>query len=109
MLAALIVLLAVLWFFGYVNISGIVFPDIRFFTINGVDVTLWNLLVLLLVAGAITILPSPFRQIAGVLLALWILAVLGILSIAGIGLPSIILLAIIVGLVASMFSHGRAY
>lgn len=109
MLAALIVLLAILWVFGYLNISGLTFPDIKFFTVNGVDVTLWNLLVLLLVVGAISILPTPFRQIAGVLLILWVLAVLGIFSIAGIGLPSIILLAIIVGLVASMFTHRRAY
>jgi hypothetical protein len=107
MLAALIILLAILWFFGYVNISGISFPDIHLFAINGVDVTLWNVLVLFLVVGAIYILPSPFRQIAGVLLILWILAVLGILSIAGLGLPSILLLAIIVGLVASLFTHRR--
>ena len=109
MLAGLIILLVVLWFFGYVNISGITFPDIRLFVINGVDVTLWNMLVLLLVVGAISILPSPFREIAGVLLILWVLAVLGILSIAGIGLPSILLLAIIVGLIASLFNHRRAY
>jgi hypothetical protein len=105
MLAALIILLVILWFFGYVNISGVSFPDIHLFTINGVDVTLWNLLVLFLVAGAIYILPSPFRQIAGVLLILWVLAVLGVLSIAGLGLPSILLMAIIIGLIASFFTH----
>jgi hypothetical protein len=108
MLAALIILLVVLWFFGYVNISGITFPNIQLFAINGVDITLWNLLVLLLVVGAISILPTPFREIAGVLLILWVLAVLGILAISGIGLPSIILLAIIVGLIASLFNHRRA-
>jgi hypothetical protein len=109
MLAALIILLAVLWFFGYVNISGITFPNIHLFAINGVDITLWSLLVLLLVVGAISILPTPFKQIAAVLLILWVLAALGILSIAGIGLPSILLLAIIVGLIASMFAHRSAY
>jgi hypothetical protein len=108
MLASLIILLAVLWFFGYVNVSGINFPDIHLFAINGVDITLWNLLVLLLVVGAISILPTPFREIAGVLLILWVLAVLGILAISGIGLPSILLLAIIVGLIASLFNHRRA-
>ncbi len=105
MLAALIVLLVILWFFGYINVSGINFPDIRLFTVNGVDITLWNTLVLFLVIGAIGILPSPFRQIAGVLLVLWVLAVFGILSIAGLGLPSILLMAIIVGLIASLMSH----
>lgn len=109
MLAVLILLLAVLWVFGYLNISGITFPNISFFTINGVDVTLWSILVLLLVIGAISILPSPFRQIAGVLLVLWVLAVLGVLSLTGIGLPSILLMAIIVGLIASLISHRRVY
>lgn len=105
MLAVLIIILAVLWLFGFVNISGFTFPDMTLFAINGRDVTLVNLLVLLLVIGAISILPTPFREIAGVLLILWVLAVIGVLSIAGFGLPSILLFAIIVGLIASLFSH----
>lgn len=104
MIAALIVILAVLWFFGYVHIGGINLPDFVLFTINGHEVTLWNLLILIVVTTAIGILPGPFRIVAGVLLVLWILSVLGIISIAGIGLSSILVFAIIVGLIFSLFS-----
>ncbi len=107
MLAALIVILAILWFLGYINIDGINLPDTALFTINGQVISIIDLLILALVITAISILPTPFRQISGVLLILWILAVLGILSIAGIGLPSILVLAIIIGLLVSLFSIPR--
>jgi hypothetical protein len=103
MLAALIVILAVLWVLGYLRIDGINIPDTALFTMNGQVVSIVDLLVLALVAIAISLLPTPFREIAGVLLILWILAVLGILAITGFSLPSIILLAIIIGLIVSLF------
>jgi hypothetical protein len=43
------------------------------------------------------ILPSPLRQIAAVLLILWILALFGIIVIAGIS--NLLVLAVIIGLV----------
>lgn len=107
MIAAIIVILAVLWFFGYIRIEGFTFPDIQLFVINGERVTLLDALILLIVMWAISILPTPFREVSGVLLILWVLAVLGVISIAGIGLPSILILAIIVGLIVSLFSHSR--
>lgn len=107
MLGIIVLVLVGLWVFGYLNISGITLPDMTLFAINGRDITMLNLLVFLLVVGAISILPSPFREISGVLLLLWILAIFGVLSIAGFGLPSILLFAIIVGLVISLFSHRR--
>ncbi len=103
MIAALIVILAILWFFGYINIEGLNIPDMSLFVINGQVISIIDLLILALVATAISLLPSPFREISGVLLILWILAVLGILSIAGIGLPSLLVLAIILGLIVSLF------
>lgn len=105
MVAALVIILAILWVLGYIHIGGINFPDTTLFTINGQVVTIIDLVVLAIVILAISILPSPFRQISGVLLILWILAVLGILSIAGIGLPSILLFAIIIGLIVSLFNN----
>lgn len=103
MLAGLLIILIILWFLGYVHIGGISIPDVSLFVINSHTVTLWDLLILIVVAWAIGILPSPLRVIAGVLLIVWILSVLGIIAIAGIGLSSILVLAIIVGLVFSLF------
>lgn len=101
MLIAIIIILAVLWFLGYVPISGISIPNIVLFTINNHAVTLWEILILLVISWAIGVLPRPFQMIASALLLLWILSVLGILAIAG--LSNIIVLVIIVGLIISIF------
>ncbi len=101
MLGLIIVILIILWVFGYVNIIGFI-PDLVLFNINGQPITLWNLLILAVVSWAISILPSPIREIAAVLLLLWILSVLGILAFGG--LSSLLVVAIIVGLVLS-FLH----
>lgn len=105
MLVAIIIILIILWFLGYAPITGLNIPDVTLFVINSQPVTLWNLLILAAVAWAISILPSPFREIGGVALVLWILSVIGILAISG--LSSILVIAIIVGLVLYMLK-GRA-
>jgi hypothetical protein len=101
MVIAIVIILAILWFIGYIPISGISIPNLVLFTINNHPITLWNILILIMVGWAIGILPRPFQAVASVLLLLWILSVLGILAIAG--LPSIIVLVIIVALIASIF------
>ncbi|MGI8419843.1 MAG: hypothetical protein ACR2LN_04320 [Candidatus Levyibacteriota bacterium] len=107
MIAALIIILAILWVLGYIHIGGINLPDPALFTINGQVVSIIDLLILALVVMAISILPSPFREISGVLLILWILAVIGVISIVGIGLPAIFLFALIIGLIFSLFNNRR--
>lgn len=108
MLAVLTIILVVLWVLGYLRIDGINIPDTSLFTINGQVVSIVDLLILALVTTAISILPSPLREVGGVLLILWILAVLGVLSLVGLSLPSIILIAIILGLIFALFNR-RAY
>lgn len=100
MLTTIIIILIILWFLGYAPVSGISIPNIVLFSINNHPVTLWELLILLVIAWAIGILPRPFQVVASVLLLLWILSILGILSIIG---PNIIVILIIVGLVLSIF------
>jgi len=101
MLTAIVIILIILWFLGYAPISGINIPDISLFTINNHTVTLWELLILMVIGWAIGILPRPFQTIASILLVLWVLSVLGIVAIAG--LPNIIVLVIILGLIISIF------
>lgn len=101
MLIAIIIILIILWFFGYFPISGIAIPNFVLFVINNHPVTLWDILILAVISWAIGILPSPFQKFASVLLVLWILSVLGIFAIAG--LSNIIVLVIIVGLIISIF------
>ncbi len=106
MLVFLLILLAVLWFLGYVQISTFAIPNPVLFAINGHDITLWNLLIFFVIATIIGVLPNPFRAIAGVFLVLWVLAVFGILAFSG--LSSILVIAIIVGLVAYLIGGFRA-
>lgn len=102
MLLAIVIILIVLWFLGYNPFSWVTIPDIVLFNFNNRPITLWSVLIFLAIGGAIGILPRPLRQIAAVLLALWVLSVLGVISIAG--LPSLIVIAVIAGLVFSLFS-----
>lgn len=101
MLIAIIIILAILWFLGYAPISGISIPNIVLFTINNHPVTLWEILILAVIAWAIGILPRPFQIVASVLLIIWVLSILGILPV--VGLSGIIVLAIIAALIVSIF------
>lgn len=102
MLGAIIVLLIILWFLGYIRLDALTIPDIPLFALNGQTITLWNLLIFAVVLWAIGILPSPIREIAGILLFLWVLSVLGILAIAG--LSNLLVIAIIGGLILSLLA-----
>jgi len=99
-LAAVLILLVVLWFLGYVRIPDFSVPDIPLFAINNHVVTLVEGLIFLLLAAAAGMLPTPLRQIAVVALILWVLSTLGIVAISG--LSSILVIAVIVGLLAAL-------
>lgn len=99
MIEVLLILLIIFWALGYIHVGNIVIPNTVLATLNGRPITLWDLLIFIIVLWAIGILPTPFREIAGVLLALWVLSLLGLIAIAG--LSNLIVIAIIVGIIAS--------
>jgi len=94
MITLIIVLLIILWFVGYGPAVTLHMP---LFTLAHRTITLWDLLIFGVILWLIGILPSPFREIAGIFFILWVLSVLGILAFAG--SASMLLIAIIVGLV----------
>ncbi len=102
MLITITTILVILWLLGYFPLSAISIPNFGLFSINSHLVTLWEILILIVTSWAISILPRPFQIIASILLGIWILSVLGIIAIAG--LPNIIVLVIIVGLIIAIFS-----
>lgn len=104
MLTALFLILIVLWFLGYIHIEGLILPDITLFTINGIPITLWELLILIVVAWAIGIMPNPIRAIVGTILILWILTTLGVLAIGTFPLANILVLGMIIGIIAVLLS-----
>ena len=101
MLLTIVVLLIVLWFLGYVQISNVVVPNVPLFVINEHMVTLVELLIFVAIVWAVSILRTPLRQIGFAVVVLWVLATLGIIAVAG--LSSILVIAIIVGVVAALF------
>ena len=101
MLITIIIILSILWILGYAPLSGMSIPNIELFPVNSHMITLWEVLILFVIMWAISILPRTFQTIASILLLLWVLSVLGIFAIAG--LPNIIVLVIIIGLIASIF------
>ena len=101
MIVAIVIILIILWVLGYAPITGLSIPNFVLITINNHPVTLWEILILAVIGWAIGILPRPFQAIATILLVLWVLSVLGIFAIAG--LPNIIVLVIIIGLIISIF------
>ena len=100
MLELLLFILVVLWLTGNLHISGIAIPRMVLFSINGEAITLVNVLIFFVILWAIGVLPDPFREIAGVLFVLWLLSVLGFIAIAG--FSSLLVIAIIVGIVAAV-------
>ena len=103
MIEVLLILLVIFWALGYIHIGNVTVPNALLFSLNGRPITLWDLLIFIIVLWAIGILPTPFREIAGVLLVLWVLALLGLIAIAG--LSNLIVIAIIVGIVASFIKR----
>lgn len=100
MTEVIVVLLVILWVLGYIQIPGVNIPNPTLFTVNGHAVSLVDLLVFGVIIWALEILPSPLKQIAFVLLLLWVLATVGIIAIAS--FPSIVIVALIVAL---LFAH----
>lgn len=94
-------ILVALWFFGYIQIPWLVIPKVTLFVVNGRTISLFELLMFIIAIWAIGILPSPLKQIAGVLLVLWVLSTLGLVAVAG--LSQIIMIAVIVGIGLSLF------
>ena len=95
----LVVLLVLLWILGFIQIPGINIPNPNIFVINGHWVSLVDILLVALFIWALEILPTPFKEIAFVLLVLWLLSILGIIALAN--FSSIIIIALIIALLYS--------
>lgn len=104
MLEVLLIVLVILWLTGNLSIPGIVIPDFLLFSFNGQPVTLWDLITFVIIVWILGLLPHPFKEIAAVLLVLWVLSVFGIIAIAG--LTNLIVIGIIVGIIAAIMKNG---
>lgn len=104
MLEVLLIVLVILWLTGNLSIPGIVIPNFHLFTVNGHPISLWNLITFVIIVWVLGLLPHPFKEIAAVLLVLWVLSLFGFIAIAG--LTNLIVIGIIVGIVAAIMKNG---
>jgi hypothetical protein len=103
MLEILLIVLVILWLTGNLSIPGIVIPDFLLFVVNGRSISLWDVITFVIIVWVLSLLPHPFREIAAVLLVLWVLSLFGILAIAG--LANLIVIGIIIGIVAAIWQN----
>jgi hypothetical protein len=96
MIVFLLITLAGLWFLNYIGLPFIALGTILF-TLFGVSVTLYQLLVFLIIVGFVGLLPGVVRLIALFLLFLWVLSIFGLISV--LSLPDIIVFAAIFGVI----------
>ncbi|MBX4205951.1 hypothetical protein KW795_02030 [Candidatus Microgenomates bacterium] len=101
MMIAILLILLVFWLLGYGPIVALRIP---LFAFNGRVVNLWDILIFVIIMYLVSALPRPFREIASVLLVLWVLAIFGIIAIAN--FSNIVIVALVVGLLAYILS-GR--
>lgn len=85
-----------LYVLGYIRIPGIGIPNMTILYFQGRPVSLLQVILVILGLLLIERLPSPLRQILYVVVLLWILSVLGFLTVFG--LPNILALAVLIGL-----------
>jgi hypothetical protein len=101
MVVALLVFLLLFWLLGYAPFQ--VF-HIVLFRFNGLSITILNVLIFLALVWLVGILPRPLREIAMVVLLIWVLSVLGIIVVAG--LSNILIIAMIVGVLLYVLGGG---
>ena len=103
MLEILLVVLIILWLSGNLVIPGIVIPNPVLFIMNGQRVDLISVLTFILILWVLGLLPSPLREIAGILLFFWVLSLFGLLAIPG--LSSLIVIAVIIGIIVTLVNR----
>lgn len=102
MIGFILLLLVLFWFLEYIQIPWINFPNPTIFSFNNHSVTLINVLTFTLIIWLIGLLPSPFWEIALLILILWILSTIGLIVING--LSNILIVAVIFSLIFYIFS-----
>lgn len=102
MIAFILLLLIIFWLLGYIQIPGFILPNPTIFIFNNQLITLFNIFIFLLIVWLIGLLPSPFWEIAMLMLILWILSTIGLIVVSG--LSNILIIAVIFSLIFYLLS-----
>ena len=104
MITLILLILILLWLFGYSPFQLFPLPNLVLFH-GARDITLWDLLVFGVILWLIGLLPRPFREVAIVALILWVVSSLGLIAISG--FSNILILVLIVALIVYIFQQRR--
>ena len=101
MAGIILLLMVVLYFYGYMQIPGITVPNPILFTIHAQPISLAEFLIFFAILWTITVLPPVLRIIGIILLTAWTLTELGFVVIAG--LSNFLAIAVIISLFVIIF------
>jgi hypothetical protein len=101
MILDIVAIILLLWFLGIIQIPGFSINNIVILYFNGKPITLAQVFIFFIIMLMLGVLPSPIKQIAAAIFVIWILSVVGIITVTG--LSNILIVGIIIGLIASMF------
>lgn len=107
MIEATLVLLLALFLLGFVHIPGVNIPNYKLFVFNHHTITLFEILIVIVAFGLITLLPRFLRIIIGALLIIWIISSLGIIVVNGLPAISIAVIMIVVAFHRSFHWYHR--
>jgi hypothetical protein len=101
MVGFILLLMILLYFYGYVQIPGITVPNPTILTIHNRPISVSAFLIFVAILWTVSILPPVLRIIAIILLLAWTLTELGFVVIAG--LSNFIAIAIMMALFVLVF------
>jgi hypothetical protein len=105
MLAALLLLLALLWAVAVVQPGGLNFLRVSLFTLNGQIITVLDSLIAIVILGVMAAFRGPIAITGAALFALWGLSIFGYVQIQGVPVALLAVLVIILGGVIQLMSH----
>ena len=98
MINTLLLVLVILLIINYLQVP---ITNFTLFYIGGHPITLYSIIVFFIVLWLVKFLPSPFREIVGVILVLWLLSLFGIFIVPA--FSNLIVLVLIVALLVYVF------
>lgn len=100
-MVVILIILIVLWLLGFFRVPSLPILHAELFRVLGHGITLWEILIFIVIIWAMEAFPSPFRQMAYVLVLLWVLSIFGFIVISG--FSNILIFAFIIGLILALF------
>ncbi|KKS98132.1 MAG: hypothetical protein UV73_C0003G0074 [Candidatus Gottesmanbacteria bacterium GW2011_GWA2_43_14] len=97
MLLLLITLIILLWLVGFISVPSTSFFTLPVMFLNGRAIGLWDIIIFLVLIWVVGILPQPLKGAVLILLLLWILSLMGIVVISGMG--NVLLLLLLAALI----------